>query len=64
MQLNPNQPPRKSINLAIPDFLNLIGTPVGGRSRQQSRQSGTPLRQSDCPKADIDHQLSKVPRSF
>jgi transposase InsO family protein len=32
MQLNPHQPSRRSINLATPDFLFDVGTPVGGRS--------------------------------
>ena len=32
MQLNPHQPPRRSINLETPDFLNSVGTAVGGRS--------------------------------
>ena len=30
------QPARRSINLATPDFLNSVGTPVGGRSAGQS----------------------------
>jgi hypothetical protein len=33
MQLDPLQPPRRSINLAKPDFLNSVGTAVGGRSQ-------------------------------
>lgn len=27
-----HQPPRRSINVATPDFLNFVGTPIGGRS--------------------------------
>jgi hypothetical protein len=32
MQLKPHQPLQRSINLATPDFLFAIGTPLGGRS--------------------------------
>ena len=32
---DPLQPPRRSINVGTPDFINSVGTPVGGRLRGQ-----------------------------
>lgn len=39
-ELHPNQPLRRSINLASRGFLNLIGTSVGGRSRGRANGHG------------------------
>ena len=47
MQLVPHQPPRRSINLATPDFLNSVGTSVGGRSHQRRRSIVRPAKSTE-----------------
>ena len=51
MKLKANQPPRKSTNLATPDFLNSIGTPEGGgqcHPHRTPRDCSAPLRRPCC----------------
>jgi hypothetical protein len=46
-----HQPPRRSINVATPDFPGSIGTPVGGRSVLSFRLNGwfDPAHQRQFP---------------